>query len=559
MRKVPGSALAMLVFALAMLAFEAHSLLIVVTFPSLRLDVQQLVCQGDRVVSLVPPSVDPHEYQLKPGDIQLLKKADVIISTGHVPFEKRIEELVESHVVNATLVVLWRVPGVRLLRNPDTGQPDLHMPIYDPYNYIAFIKYLSSTLSRLNPRCASVYTEKARRVIEEVESLVAKAPRLNVAGVGDAPFTVYAVDWLGIHVEALLVPEPGLPSTPQLYSRAERLLSAGAVAVVTEPTVSKASRSLLNMAAGAGAPVIRVPSPLVEKTVPEKLEYILRQVEGLRVHRGPVRAGAEVPVWVKWVMVIVGSSLAFGALSMLVAARRLYFMAASLAHSSLLAATLAIPLAYLVGGGVNAWAVIVAVAATMIFYVLIERGIDVDIASSVFVAAAASASVAAMYYVLSTFPVSASLWAYILGDPLLVTMRGAILTLGVGVAALAYTVLTYRENVCIGIDPAGSRLAGLRVRVYDALTFSVLAASAVLLLRSVGFVVEHVLLLLPGAVAVTVARGAWRALAYSLAASLLAGLAGLTLALILGVAPAASIGGVMLALYLAALAYRRRA
>ena len=250
--------------------------------------------------------------------------------------------------------------------------------------------------------------------------------------------------------------------------------------------------------------------------------------------------------------------MAFGALSILVAARRLYFMAASLAHSSLLAATLAIPLAYWVGGGVRGWAVLVAVALTMLFYALIEKGVDVDIASSVFVAAAASASVASMYYVLTSFPVSASLWAFILGDPLLVTLGDALATLLVGVASLLFTLLTYRENVCIGIDAAGSRLAGLRVKLYDALTFSALAAASVLLLRSVGFVVEHVLLLLPGAIAATVARGAWRALAYSLIASITAGLVGLALALILGVAPAASIGGVMLALYVAALVYRRR-
>ena len=556
---VQALALTLLLAVLAAVV-RADALLIVVTFPSLKLDVAQLTCTGDRVVSLVPPSVDPHEYQLKPSDIQLLRKADLIISTGHVPFEKRIEELVKSGVINATLIVVWRVPGMRLLKNPDTGQVDLHMPIYDPRNYIAFVRYLAATLSRLNPRCASIYAEKAKAVVDSVERLLARAPRLNMVAVGDAPYTVYAVDWLGLRVEALLVPEPGLPSTPAIYDKVERLLSRGAVAVVTEPSVSKASQSLLRMAGEAGAPVVRVPSPLVQKTIPEKLRYILGQVEALaREKRVGHAARMEMPVWAKWLMVVIGSSLAFGALSILVAARRLYFMAASLAHSSLLAATLAIPMAYVLGGSINAWAVIFAVAATMIFYALIERGIDVDIASSVFVAAAASASVAAMYYVLSAFPVSASLWAYILGDPLLVTLHDAIATLAVGAAALIFTILTYRENVCIGIDVAGSRLAGLRVRLYDALTFSVLAAASVLLLRSVGFVVEHVLLLLPGAVAVTAARGAWRALAYSLAASLLAGLAGLALALILGVAPAASIGGVMLALYITALVYRRRA
>jgi len=80
----------------------------------------------------------------------------------------------------------------------------------------------------------------------------------------------------------------------------------------------------------------------------------------------------------------------------------------------------------------------------------------------------------------------------------------------------------------------------------------------VLLLRIVGFVMEHVLLLLPGAAAATAARGMWRVLAYGVLAAVAAGLSGLALALILGAAPAATIGAVMLAIYVASLAAGRR-
>jgi ABC-type Mn2+/Zn2+ transport system permease subunit len=432
------------------------------------------------------------------------------------------------------------------------------MPIYDPRNYIAFVKALASTLATLNPKCASVYEEHASRLIERVEELVSTTPRVEADAVADHPFTVYAVEWLGLHVRVLLSPEPGLPATPELIEKARSLLSRGAWAVVTNPPVSQASRLLLSMARSTGAPVVMVPSPLAPKPIPEKLEEVVSSFRAALAQRRPSVSRAEaIPVYARWLMVVVGAALAFGSLSALIAARRMYFLAASLPHSSLLAATLAIPIAYVLGGYVPAWAALIAVAVTLSFYALIEHGVDPDIATSVYVSAAASASVAAMYYVLSTYPVSQDLWAYILGDPLLATSIDAIVAVAVGVATLAYTLLVYRENVCIGVDPEGTRLAGLRVWLYDLASTIVVATAAVLLLRTVGFVVEHVLLLLPGATAATIARGMWRAYAISLASALAAGLAGLTLALILGAAPAATIGGVMVALYAAALLYAR--
>ena len=300
----PLAILTVALLSLTLLLHQAHSLTVVVTFPSLQPDIQQLLCPGDRVISLVPPSVDPHAYQLKPSNIQLLQQADLIISTGHVPFEKQIEELVSKGVIRAELIIIWKIPGIRILRNPDTGQPNLHMPIYDPLNYVAFIKRVATALQRLNPGCFNVYRENAEKVIERVMEMYRSAPRLRMVAVGDAPFTVYAVDWLGLHVEALLVPEPGLPSTPEIYRRITRLLHEGAVAVVTEPSVSKASQTLLRIAREAGAPVVYVPSPLVQKTIPEKLEYIVEQVERLRrnatsISAVRVRTGEAVPVWAK--------------------------------------------------------------------------------------------------------------------------------------------------------------------------------------------------------------------------------------------------------------------
>ncbi len=549
--------LAVLLLVLAALVASAKPLVIVVTFPSLVPDVKSLVCSDDKVLSIVPRGVDPHRYQLRPGDVDVLKKANIIISTGHAPFEARIEELVEQGMIHAKLIVIWRVPGIRLLDNPVTRKPNLHMPIYDPRNYLVFMEYLERVLATLRPECSRVYASNLENIAKKLRELIKNAPQLNVDAVADMPVVMYAVDWLGIHVKSLIVPEPGLPTTPELYRRAEELLARGAYAVVMTPSKAKASVDLLEMAERYKAPVIYVPSPLEYKPIPEKLEYIVEQVENASLaHRALPTTTLLGYAPMRWVLVTLFSSLAFGALSALVAARRMYFLAAGLPHASLVAALLAIPVSLTVGLE-PFWAALFSVALILAFAYLIERGVDPDIAASVYVSAAASASVALMYYILEKYTVTVDIWAFILGDPLLVTPSDVVVTVVVGILVLTVGLLIYREEVCIGIESETVRLAGIRVKAYDAILVSILAVASVLLLRSIGFVVEHVMLLLPGVIAVTLGRGLWRTLAVSILTALAAGLGGLALALSTGLAPAALIGGLLVIIYVAALLVSR--
>ena len=107
--------------SLAALAEGGHGLLIVVSFPNLAYDVELLACEDDTVISLAPPGMDPHDYQLTPSDVELLRRADLVISTAHAPFEVDIRRLVEEGRLSTVLVELPHVPGVRLLVNPITS------------------------------------------------------------------------------------------------------------------------------------------------------------------------------------------------------------------------------------------------------------------------------------------------------------------------------------------------------------------------------------------------------------------------------------------------------
>jgi len=99
-----------------------------------------------------------------------------------------------------------------------------------------------------------------------------------------------------------------------------------------------------------------------------------------------------------------------------------------------------------------------------------------------------------------------SLWAYILGDILLVDWNTVFFSAATAVVVLLATLTTYVEHVCIAVDGSGVKLAGIRVGLYDIVLLSMLAATATALLRAAGFVLEHVLILLPGTIATNLAK-----------------------------------------------------
>ena len=260
----------------------------------------------------------------------------------------------------------------------------------------------------------------------------------------------------------------------------------------------------------------------------------------------------------RWVAVVLSAALAYGFMSSIVAARRLYFLAGASAHSALLAAVLALPLAAFAGLlDEQAWAILVGLVLTYAVGYMIYRGVDPDTATAVFVAATASASVLAIYYVLTRFPLEVELWAIVVGDPLLASHREAWLALAIAALTALGVLLTYREQVYVGIDREFAQLSGIRVWAYDLLAFTLLALTTVGLIRVVGFVLEHVLLLLPSAIATHLSASSRGVLVISVSVSVLASLAGLYLAVLLNQSPAGVIGLLLLMVYLAVLFLRR--
>ena len=273
---------------------RGDTITVVVTFSSLASEVQALLkdtgCNAT-LYTMVRGEVDPHSYTLSPGDIQALKRADLIVSTEHTPFEQRISELLNQGILDAAY--LSTRDAVTLLRLPQTGTPNLHFPIYHPENYRAFLEKLADKLASICPReagriYANLYTMEA-----ELDTLLEKAARIEAQSGGReaivaSPPGQYALEGLGIRVVHVIVPEPEAGAGASQLNRALELLGQhGILAGVLEAPprmgsripASPADEWLYAKSLERGAPVVWVPHPLSEATVLEKLSYIVSQLE----------------------------------------------------------------------------------------------------------------------------------------------------------------------------------------------------------------------------------------------------------------------------------------
>lgn len=265
---------------------NSTGLTIVVTFPNLVDDLNLIKCDLDKVYSLLPSSVDPHDYSLRPADVELLEQADLIVSTAHTHFESRISELSNQGVIKAVLLEIPEVSGIQLLRNPNTGLPNLHMPIYDPNNYLEFLKNLKNTLKYLNPICAEVYETKYESVRSRIHELLSSVERLNLRGVGVSPVVQYAVSWLGINLTSFLVPEEDVNPTSSTVLEIEDQVKKGYVDVIVVTTEENTYVNYLReLSTRHGIPVLEVPLPFTEGSMIDKLENIVSQIAEIRISK----------------------------------------------------------------------------------------------------------------------------------------------------------------------------------------------------------------------------------------------------------------------------------
>ncbi len=170
------------------------------------------------VVTLVPLGADPHEYQLSAEQINLLQRADVIVTTGgHLPVEAKIAQLKEEGVINAEVLLIddFKVKGFHYL--PERwygGKDNPHGAWLEPDNALAIASATEGALEKVDPANAETYRRdfdifrtKVSAIKWAFSGFVA-----NKSAVINMPPVQYAVEWLGIKAIASIKPEEEVPA-----------------------------------------------------------------------------------------------------------------------------------------------------------------------------------------------------------------------------------------------------------------------------------------------------------------------------------------------------------
>ncbi len=251
-----------------------------------------------------------------------------------------------------------------------------------------------------------------------------------------------------------------------------------------------------------------------------------------------------------WLIVVVASASAFGSLSLLIYARRLRYLAAASPHAAFLAAGAGILIANTIGGNVLFWTLVIGILLVYAAGYMSYKGADVEDSTSLLVAFSSSIGALVIYYVMTRYSYGVSIVSIVIGDPLLASKELIYYTALIGVISIIYVILTGRETIYIGTDPEDAKLSGLKIWFYDWLLYTFIGMATIGLVRAVGFVLEHVFLLIPGAIAALICRGIMQGITLSVAVSVLSASLGLVLAIILDLAPSASVGAILIVLYM---------
>jgi len=255
-------------------------------------------------------------------------------------------------------------------------------------------------------------------------------------------------------------------------------------------------------------------------------------------------------LWVypwEWTAVMIGAGLAYGSLSPVLHSRRLLFMAGSAPHAVLAATALGAILSSVTGAGLSASSILIGTLLVYTAGYMVYRGMDPDVSASLLAGYTASLSVIGLYLASSMGAISVS--GVIIGDPLLASRVEALAVLLLGITLFILVTATSSISSYIGVDRDDAILSGSMVWLYDLTLYTILALSTVALIRVIGFVLEHVLLLIPGSLILPVVRGSREATLAGGLLGLSTGLAGLYIGGLAGLPPAAVSGLVLMAAY----------
>ena len=236
--------------------------------------VREAFGESVQVEYLVPPGVDPHQYQLTPEQIEKIQKADVIVTIGHLPAEEKIGELEKEGILKGEVLGIedYQRYGFRYL--PERWYNNKYNPHgiwLDPYNALAIAE---ATKEALKTRYSgqNIFEAQYSLFKAKVETIILAYQKMNLSekqAIIELPSQQYALEWIGIEVIASIKPEEEIPAK----SVDELLEMVKTVDVIVYSTDSPESlkNAVLELSRKTGVPTIGISTIWSEKEYTEVL------------------------------------------------------------------------------------------------------------------------------------------------------------------------------------------------------------------------------------------------------------------------------------------------
>ena len=235
---------------------------VVTTFLPITLFTRAVAGDCATVTALIPPSLGPHDFQSKPGDLTALRQAGVLVKNG-LEMEGFLGKLVAA-AENPQLVVIDSSHGVATLESAEHGDGHDHGAVnphiwLDPLRAVQQVATIRDGLIQADPSCADGYQRNAAAFTAQLKQLNSEIasqlePYRGKTFVAFHDFAPYFAQRYGLKADYLVdVPELN-PSPADLQRVAAEVKSSQLKALLSEP--QEGNRSFNTLAKDLGVKVV---------------------------------------------------------------------------------------------------------------------------------------------------------------------------------------------------------------------------------------------------------------------------------------------------------------
>ena len=236
--------------------------------------VREAFGESVQVEYLVPPGVDPHQYQLTPEQIEKIQKADVIVTIGHLPLEEKIEELEKEGILKGEVLGIedYQRYGFRYL--PERWYNNKYNPHgiwLDPYNALAIAEATKEAL-KTHYSGQNIFEAQYSLFKAKVETIILTYQKMNLSekqAIIELPSQQYALEWMGIEVIASIKPEEEIPA--KSVDELLEIVKTVDVIVYSADSPESLKNAVLELSRKTGVPTIGISTIWSEKEYTEVL------------------------------------------------------------------------------------------------------------------------------------------------------------------------------------------------------------------------------------------------------------------------------------------------